>query len=92
MRLIDADKVRYKLWGFECYTGNDEAPYEYADNIIDDAPTVDAIPIDYIKEQIEMYDGLSNIRDDRWGDIYHTFSQLLRGLIAHWRKDMEKEK
>ena len=73
MRLIDADEVNKHIVG-------------YVD--LRDCPTVEAIPIDYIKEQIEMYDGLSDIRDDRWGDIYHTFSQVLRGLIAHWRKDV----
>ena len=84
MRLIDADKLHYKK---VCCDENYKLTVVVFAKEIDKAPLVDAIPIDYIKEQIEMYDGLSDIRDDRWGDIYHTFSQLLRGLIAHWRKD-----
>ena len=80
MRLIDADELKKNN---RTALGN----VVVTEKDIDNEPTVDAIPIDYIKEQIEMYDELSDIRDDRWGDIYHTFSQLLRGLIAHWRKD-----
>lgn len=80
MRLIDADKLPI-----------DDYKYIHRHTIII-APTVEAIPIDYIKEQIEMYDGLSDICDDRWGDIYHTFSQVLRGLIVHWRKDVGERK
>ena len=48
-----------------------------------------AIPVEWIEGQIKMYDELSDIKDDRWGDIYHTFAQLLRGTIAHWRKENE---
>lgn len=45
MRLIDADKLKMKLYGFERYTGIDEAPYEYAEAVLNKEPTVDAVPV-----------------------------------------------
>lgn len=48
MRLINADKTKNSLWGFERYTGIDEMPIEYAEEIIDKQPTVEAIPIEWI--------------------------------------------
>lgn len=90
MRLIDADKVIAKAEFISDITPQgvitDRVMISY--NNITTEPTVEAIPIEYIMAQIEMYDGLSDICDDSWGDIYNTFSQLLRSLIAPWRKDM----
>ena len=44
-RYVDADKLRWKLYGFERWTGIDEAPYEYAEDVLDREPTVDAVPV-----------------------------------------------
>lgn len=48
-RLIDANKAKNKLSGFTRYTGIDEAPYEYAETVIDKLPTVDAEPVKHGK-------------------------------------------
>lgn len=86
MRLIDADKLHYKRVLLNDCTQS--AVVVFAKEI-DKAKKIKAIPIEWIEGQIKMYDELSDIKDDRWGDIYHTFAQLLRGTIAHWRKDNE---
>lgn len=47
MRLIDADdrKLRAELTYYTCWTGIDEAPYLFAVDVLDKAPTVDAVPV-----------------------------------------------
>ena len=39
-RLIDGDKLKKRLYGYERWTGIDEAPYEYAEKEVYDAPTI----------------------------------------------------
>lgn len=75
MRLIDADKAKYSLWGFERYTGIDEMPMEYAEEIIDKQPTVEAIPVEliykirnlYLKNDCIISAGVCNEILNMWG-------------------------
>lgn len=39
-RLIDGDELKKRLYGYERWTGIDEAPYEYAEKEVYDAPTI----------------------------------------------------
>lgn len=39
-RVIDGDKLKTRLYGYERWTGIDEAPYEYAENEVYNAPTI----------------------------------------------------
>ena len=39
-RIIDADELKKRLYGYERWTGIDEAPYEYAEKEVYDAPTI----------------------------------------------------
>ncbi|MBQ1754101.1 MAG: hypothetical protein II002_04110 [Bacteroidales bacterium] len=39
-RLIDADELKKRLYGYERWTGIDEVPYEYAEKEVYDAPTI----------------------------------------------------
>lgn len=73
-RLINADKVRKKLVYFTCSTGIDEAPYEFASDIIDKEPTVEAIPIEWIEKQIKTV--CDNIEAETFG----------KWLIKEWEK------
>lgn len=79
-RLIDADKVAHEIdqlshaWEYgqavdDCY------------EIVKSAPTVDAIPISYIEEQINDLEA-----EERWG-----YSFALAILIETWNKEKEKE-
>ena len=59
-RLIDAEKVEEEInecvW--DAYGSNEDEmgfAYSIARGIIENAPTVDAIPIEWIKEQINNY-------------------------------------
>ena len=52
MRLIDADdrKLRTELVYYTCWTGIDEAPYLFAVDVLDKAPTVDAVQVIHCKD------------------------------------------
>ena len=39
-RLIDGDELKKRLYGYERWTGIDEAPYEYAEQEVYDASTI----------------------------------------------------
>lgn len=81
MRLIDADKTKYSLWGFERYTGIDEMPMEYAEEIIDKQPTVEAIPIEWIKKW------LNNIaNNERYKNDYVELTEEVKRIV--YRQEM----
>lgn len=73
-RLIDANKAKIILWGFSRFSGIDEAPYEYADEAIDILPTVEAIPIEWVKEWTNKY-----------CDCYQE--NLIKCLLKTWEKE-----
>lgn len=76
MRLIDADKLKQELevngLGYQYYT-------------LDNAPTVEAIPIEFIKQLIEKFDC------ERGNKIKDTFAHILTGLLEFWEFEQEKE-
>ena len=70
MRLIDADVLKAEM-----PTVEDE--YKYAHKLIDDAPTVDAVPVQYI---------LTTIRE--WNrDGYAESAEALEILVMNWDKE-----
>lgn len=76
MRLIDADKLLEPG-----YTDMFDAPIRFAmvsRNAIETAPTVDAIPVEFIEKQIAKYN-----------DWNEDVEPLLK-LIEDWRKVNEK--
>ena len=76
MRLIDADKLKKELevngLGYQYY-------------MLDNAPTVEAIPIEFIKQLIEKFDC------ERGNAIKDTFAHILTGLLEFWEFEQEKE-
>ena len=81
MRLIDADKlelketVRIQLCGLKEYV----ALYSYTKDQIEEAPTVNAIPIEWIKKKCrELYEHL-----------YLDESLGLQMLLRDWEKENE---
>lgn len=70
MRLIDADKLLPKLW--VCYEENKP--------IVDAEPTVEAIPIEWMKTQIE-----------KCREISKTSKTIGLALLAETIKQWEKE-
>ena len=75
MRLIDADAMKiavnnaYESFQYECIED-----YEFT---IDNAPTIDAIPMEWLREFDMYYAGISG------GSPY------FRELIAAWQKEQE---
>ena len=80
MRLIDADKLMKSLNPKESvWVGL------VLSELIDNAPTVEAIPIEFIKQLIEKFDC------ERGNAIKDTFAHILTGLLEFWEFEQEKE-
>ena len=79
MRLIDADKlelketVRIQLCGLKEYV----ALYSYTKEQIEEAPTVKAIPIEWIEKYI-------------WSADTHEEKETLRKMYISWEKENEE--
>ena len=98
MGLIDADGVKNSLLT-ELLMGVDGGTdasylktYEVIDRIekivnewVDNQPTVEAIPIEFIKQLIEEFDC------ERGNAIKDTFAHILTGLLEFWEFEQEKE-
>ena len=79
MRLIDAEHLKWNVGGIKCGT----LTVAYLDWILEhEEPTVDAIPIEYIKNQI-----------DRWErskcESYHAICYT--HLIEEWKMENERK-
>ena len=77
-RLIEADKLR--AW-FEAHSVWDEFSVGYIMGLIDEQPTVEAIPVEFIQKTI------SEAQEADWWDCAHH----LDFLITHWRAEGEEE-
>ena len=86
-RLIEADKILQKTWKVE--TKDMFHMTEIVDVVsakdIKEAPTVKAIPIEFIKQLIEKFDC------ERGNAIKDTFAHILTGLLEFWEFEQEKE-
>lgn len=83
MRLIDADKLKEELkvngLGYQYY-------------MLDNAPTVDAIPVAFIEEQMRRYEELAYNSIPKIQQRYFDKEAALKSLINNWReKNGEKE-
>ena len=79
-RLIDANNSNliYALFTYSRYTGIDEEPYEYATQELLRAPTVDAIPVEWLKQWEEKH------KND---PCYCMF--VSEEILADWEKENE---
>lgn len=98
MKLIDVDGVKNSLLT-ELLTGVDGGTdasylktYEVINRIekivnewVDNQITVEAIPIEFIKQLIEEFDC------ERGNAIKDTFAHILTGLLEFWEFEQEKE-
>lgn len=98
MKLIDADGVKDSLltellMGVDGGTGDSYLKtYEVINRIekivnewVDNQITVEAIPIEFIKQLIEEFDC------ERGNAIKDTFAHILTGLLEFWEFEQEKE-
>ena len=83
MRMIDADRL---LQGYE--------DHDFIDtHIIWNAPTVDAIPVSFINEQIENLQGIADYEfiesGGYLGECNHEL-RALQDLLKHWAERKEE--
>lgn len=76
MRLIDADELKGNM-----PTIGDE--YQYAHKMIDETPTIDAIPIEFIEKYAQLSDDLVAL----FGVPVGVLKNVYRSLIDEWRKE-----
>ncbi len=82
-RIIDADALKDRLQEaleFQEKHDNYEGAelFEIAQDFVDEQPTIDAIPVEWLEEQ---RDKLSEAWDEEWHEI--------NGLIEQWQKEQE---
>lgn len=70
MRLIDADKLLPKLW--VCYEENKP--------IVDAEPTVEAIPVEWIKDYVDF--GVSD-------ELAQRYRRFVLNMVKDWEKENE---
>lgn len=86
MRLIDADEtVRQLELEAYIYEQTESHGYRYAQGLIEDQPTVEAIPIEWLKKQIENlpYSHSWELGEE-WKAKYAT---CLMVLLEEWEKE-----
>lgn len=80
MRLIDADDMFSRYLSL---LSKHIAEFKLGDAIemLEDAPTIEAIPVEWLNKKIEHY------RENCW----HEDAEDLEGLINDWRKEQNDE-
>lgn len=82
MRLIDADKI-----DFTPYIDPFEIPgAQYA---VEQSPTIEAIPVEWLEEKINMYEYLADHAEGIWAERYDEWAHLLSQMIEKWRRENE---
>ena len=81
MRLIDADKLERQIVGY----GSGRQEWVIKANKVDNAPTVEAIPISYIKEIIRVWESFAS-------GYCEVTSRDFEWLIERWEYDQDLEK
>ena len=88
MRLIDADSLKKGICS-ECSLNGDKCLREKCDwdsiYHIDNAKTIDAIPVSFIQE---YYKSLED--KERWHDVMILKQQGINGLLSAWRNENDK--
>ena len=82
MKLIDADALFINLDGMMAVSPTGYIHGDTVADMISDAPTVDAIPIEFIRERMKCY----------YENGYTAeFGACLEALIEDWRKEAERK-
>ena len=93
MRLIDADALYNGAMKDEYFDyvehdnhGRESFVYSCAMQRLAEAPTIDAIPVEWLKE----HDGINIIDSD--GNIYARRRRTVEEALSMWQKEQEEEK
>ena len=92
MRLIDANELETDI----CYArslnkAESFYDYSYSEQQINNAPTVDAIPVAFIKEQMCKYENLAYNSIEKIQQRYFDKETALKSLINNWREKNGEE-
>lgn len=86
-RLIDADALPNELFKKHVHDDEELEPmlyFEDAVKVVEDAPTIDAIPMEWLKQQRECND------PESVKDINGAFVSIcIDGVLALWQKEQE---
>lgn len=85
MRLIDADKVIVTRYDYEKPLTLKERLYRLLDN----QPTVEAIPIEWIKNYLHELEIISKDNLDLGEDGYFSEIVTIEDMLAEWEKENE---
>lgn len=89
MRLIDKDATKADIEKFNRPLCDDYHMKDYVlnqiINDIEDMPTVEAIPMEFIKQLIEKFDC------ERGNAIKDTYAHILSALLEFWEFEQEAE-
>ena len=98
MRLIDADALlpmmKYATTDSEIGVFPIKIGFNAIAKVIDDAPTVDAVPVEWIKMRIKGLRGqLANADEDDKDIIWDLRTKIdeLSGIAEYWRKEHETD-
>lgn len=87
MRLINTDEIEYftmEMVGENSFKGNHNVISQF---YIDKMPTVEAIPIEWIKKHLITHAQVLN--GDYWADDAESINWYINNLIEDWRKENE---
>ena len=85
-RLIEADKLR--AW-FESHSVWDEFPVGYIMGLIDEQPTVEAIPVEWLKSHMITHGEVVN--GDYFEDEALELNMYVSDLIGRWQAEQRNE-
>lgn len=68
---IERENAKHAVWGCTRDTGIDEAPFEYAEGLLENVPSADVAPVRHgnwdVREPMPMHDIKGNLS---WGNWY----------------------
>lgn len=87
MRVVNIDDIK-KFYNEEFPELDDGIHWSRNDIImnLDNIPTADAIPVEWIEGKIAMYDDMQMI-GGMWGEIYGDLAHFLREIVNKWEKE-----
>ena len=87
MRLIDADALIFEIWET---TIQPEWCKVLTDKVIRNQPTVDAVPIEFIEEQIKEAEKVEEWELNHLGQIDNMYSSAYQNLLKAWAERKEE--
>ncbi len=78
MKLIDADVLREHVFALTEHVGDERLHIDAVVHLIDDALTVDAVPIKWLENLAAQHDGADSV-------TCHVIAYLIRLILKKWK-------